>query len=108
VTTNALPLVIAPAITTALPMSVAGGGGSVTIDLAVAPPVLQEQSVSLLLGATQVAATPLTGASSNLNFVAPVAPGTYLARVEVDGIDSFIIDLTASPPAYLNKTITVT
>jgi len=108
VTTNALPLVIAPAITTVLPMSVAGGGGSVTINLAVAPPVLQEQSVALLLGATQVAATPLTGTSSNLNFVAPVAPGTYLARVEVDGIDSFIIDPTASPPAYLNKTITVT
>jgi hypothetical protein len=108
VTTNALPLVIAPAITTALPMSVAAGGGSVTINLAVAPPVLQEQSVSLLLGATQVAATPLTATSANLSFVAPVTPGTYLARVEVDGIDSFIIDMSASPPAYLNKTITVT
>jgi hypothetical protein len=100
--------VIAPAITTALPMSVAGAGGSVAINLSVAPPVLQEQSVSLLLGASQVAATPLAATSSNLSFVAPVGPGTYLARVQVDGIDSFILDLSASAPAYLNKTITVT
>jgi hypothetical protein len=108
VTTNALPLVIAPDITTALPITVAGGGGSVTIHLGCAPPVLQEQSVSLQLGSTQVAANALAGTTSNLTFVVPVGPGTYLARLQVDGIDSFIIDQTANPPAYLNKTITVT
>ena len=109
VATNALPLTIAPKITTALPASFASAGGKVTINLACAPPVLQEQSCSLILGGTEVAANALTTATaSNLTFVATVAKGTYLARLRVDGIDSFILNLAVTPPVFLNKTITVT
>jgi Pvc16 N-terminal domain len=109
VATNAMSLVIAPNITTALPASFASAGGTVTINLACAPPVLQEQSCSLILGGTEVAANALTAAaSSNLTFVATVPKGAYLARLRVDGIDSFILDFAAAPPVFLNKTITVT
>ena len=109
VATNALPLVIAPNITTALPASFASAGGTVTINLACAPPVLQEQSCSLILGGTGVAAQALTTAtSSNLTFSAGVPKGTYLARLRVDDIDSFILNLAVSPPVFLNTTITVT
>jgi hypothetical protein len=107
-TTNAVSLVIAPNITTALPMTVAGGGGTATVNLSCAPPVLQGQSVALSLGATQTTAQPFAGTVSNLTFVAAVGAGSYLARLRVDGIDSFIVDQTAVPPVYLNKTITVT
>lgn len=109
VATNAMPLVIAPNITTALPASFASGGGAVTINLACAPPVLREQSCSLILGGMEVAANALTAAtSSNLTFVASIPKGTYLARLRVDDIDSFILNLAATPAVFLNRTITVT
>jgi uncharacterized protein DUF4255 len=108
VTTNALSLIVAPTITTALPMSVPSIGGSVTVNLSCAPPVLQEQSVQLTLGTTQVQAQPLAATSSNLTFVAALGAGSYLTRLRVDGIDSFIVDRSANPPAYMNKIINVT
>ena len=102
VTTNALPLVIAPAITTVLPMSVAGAGGSVAINLSVAPPVLQEQSVSLLLGASQVAATPLAATSSNLSFIAPVGPG-HLPRARAGRWHRQLHPRSERPPARVSR-----
>ena len=108
VITNALSLIIAPTITTALPMTIASVGGSVTLNLTCAPPVLREQSVALTLGGAQVAAQPLTGTTTNLIFDATISPGTYLTRLRVDGIDSFIVNQSVDPPTYLNKTITVT
>jgi uncharacterized protein DUF4255 len=108
VTTNALSLIIAPTITTPLPMAVPSVGGTVTVNLACAPPVLQEQSVQLTLGATQVAAQQLTATTSNLTFVTNLGAGSYLARLRVDGVDSFIVDRSVDPPVYMNKTIMIT
>lgn len=108
VATNALPLVIAPAITTALPMSVARVAGQVTVKLNTSPPIRQEQSVFIVLGGTEVPVVPLTATTSSITAVTTVDPGTYLVRARVDGIDSFIVDRSKTPPTYLPKTLTVT
>jgi hypothetical protein len=55
----------------------------------------------LLLGDREIAAEPHDAPTDTLTFVVrAAAPGTYPARLRVDGVDSILIDYTASPPAF--------
>lgn len=89
VSSNSLPLAVAPQITSALPASVTGV--SFTLNPTCSPALLPRQQVSLILGSQEILAVPFqfTTNTPTFNF-ANVAPGTYLVRLRVDGIDSHI------------------
>ncbi|HEX6770277.1 MAG TPA: DUF4255 domain-containing protein [Candidatus Binatia bacterium] len=109
-TSNQLALLIGPAITTALPLNVArDGSGTATIVLDCQPQVRPGQSVSLILGALEVAAEPFTVATGTLTFVVLAAPvGAHLVRLRVDGIDSPLVNHAATPPVFFNQRVTIT
>ncbi len=99
---NGLPLAVAPRITSALPIRVAVGAGDPSVTLDVDPPVLPGQRVALILGSLEVPAPSPARPTSRLTFVLSGAkPGTYLARVRVEGIDSLpFVDPDAPVPAF--------
>lgn len=109
-TTNELTLALAPQITTALPASFArDGNGDATITLAVRPDVQPTQRVALILGDLEVTAQPKTNQTDTVSFVIrAAAPGTYLVRLRVDGVDSEVVNRAATPPEFFNHRVTVT
>ncbi len=106
--TNHLALVLAAELTD-LPKTVTrDGSGIASFSLACRPEVRPEQTVTLILGEQEVAPEPFFAASDTLNFVIPQAPaGEFLARLRVDGIDSPIVDRSATPPVFLDKRLTI-
>ncbi|GLH74132.1 hypothetical protein GETHLI_26340 [Geothrix limicola] len=98
-TTNQLPLMVAPVITSALPLSTAVGA---TLSLSCSPDVLPAQRVSLFVGDREVPAQPHPAQTSSLDFALPAdLSGTYFLRLRVDGIDSQLVqDYTAANPAF--------
>jgi hypothetical protein len=108
ISSNELPLAIAPVITTPLPMVVARVAGVATINLTSSVAVLLEQKVSLLIGDFEVGrvlpppppAPPPPPSTNTFQFIIrtpavgnfPVPTGVaLLARLRVDGVDSEII-----------------
>ena len=108
-TSNELAMALGPEITN-FPATVArDGAGTATITLSCQPEIRPGQRVSLLLGAAEAAAPPLATASSTVTFAVEHAPvGEHLVRLRVDGIDSPLIDLRATPPVFLDLRIKVT
>ena len=107
--TNQLPLALAPQPVLP-PFSASRNGNVVTLVLDMAPPVRPGQTVSLILGEQEIAAEPISVASTRLTFkitAAPAAGSSLLARLRVDGFESPIIDRTATPVAYLDRRITL-
>lgn len=108
-TTNQLPLVVAPEITTALPMNVARVAGTAVVTVDVRPQVRPGQAASLILGEREAPADAIAAPAGTLTFRFPdAAAGTFLARLRVDGIDSLVVDRSVTPPVYFNHRITVT
>lgn len=109
-TTNEFILALAPQITTALPASFArDGNGDATLTLAVRPDVQPTQRVALILGDLEVTAQPRTNQTDTVSFVIrAAAPGTYLVRLRVDGVDSEVVNRAATPPEFFNHRVTVT
>jgi hypothetical protein len=108
-TTNAVPLAIAPVITSNMPpppVHRARANATATITLQSKPDIRPGQRVSLLLGdqeiiASDPASDPAPAPNkSSFDVPASLAPGTYRARLRVDGVDSPIIDWTQTPPAF--------
>lgn len=114
--TNAWPLLIAPTITSALPMNVArvdvvNGLGDATINLTCRPDVQPGQRVSLALGDREVRAEPLMPPPNTLSFVAKqLSPGSFRVRLRVDGVDSHLLDWSdpAKPKFDESKKVTIT
>lgn len=108
-TTNRLPLVLAPTITTALPLAVTrDGAGDATIALGCAPQVQPDQAAVLILGSLETPAEPHAAPTGSLSFVVRDAPvGTHLARVRVDGVESIVVDRSSTPPAFLPLEVVV-
>jgi Pvc16 N-terminal domain len=103
ISSNSLPLAIAPRITSALPPSVKGA--SFTLNPTCTPAVLPRQQVSLIVGSQEVLAVPFQSNISTPVFdFSNVTPGTHLVRLRVDGIDSPV----SYTPAPGSPTIQVT
>jgi hypothetical protein len=106
VSTNSLPLAVAPKITSALPASVTGS--SFTLNPTCIPALLARQQVSLIVGSQESLAPPLvppqTTTSTPSFAFTNIAAGTYLVRLRVDGIDSPV----AYTPAPGTPTLKVT
>jgi hypothetical protein len=84
--TNSLPMGVAPAIVT---ISAALNASGVLVTVTCNPDVQALQSVSLALGSTAVPAQTFTPPAGSLTFQFPaLAPNSYLARLQVDGVDS--------------------
>src|ERR1700722_10521624 len=102
--TNTVTTAIA-AKTLATPKPSASVSGSETlITLSCDPQVLSTQSVFLVVGPNAIAAQPFTGSTAALSFQLPSAlgPGTYAARLQVDGVPTpAAASWTFTPPNTL-------
>jgi len=101
-TTNELPLTLAPEVTA--PTTVARGPApdqKAQITLTCSPEVRPAQRASLLWGDLETPARPHPTQTDTLVFEILHAPvGTRFFRLRIDGVDSFLIDLGADPPAF--------
>jgi hypothetical protein len=107
--TNDLALTLAPALT-ALPAQpvTRDGAGAVSFSIGFTPALRGGQIVRLVLGTSEFAPQPFAPGAVSLNFVIPHAPiGAHLVRLRIDGIDSPVIDPSATPPVFLNQRITI-
>ena len=105
--TNQLSLTIAPSIS-GLPMVVTRNAGTATFALSVTPAVRVGQTVTLILGTQEFLPQTFAAPVTTLNFVIPNAPvGNLLARLRIDGVESPVIDPSASPPTFLNQRIKI-
>lgn len=110
-TSNALPLALAPAITSFPPVAMARSGGNLlSLTIACEPTVRVGQRVSLLMDTREASPQPFTSDTAQVSFEfadAPPAGATPLLRLKVDGIESVAIDRGATPPAFFNHRITL-
>ncbi len=85
------------------------GNGSVQVDLAVSPRVRPGQTVQLCLGSVEVTGAVPADPDDPVRFVFPPLPtGGYRVRVRVDGVESILVDRSASPPTFVpGQTVTV-
>jgi hypothetical protein len=101
---NALPVALAPAITSFPPLSlVREPGNTLRIRIACTPAVRPGQQVALAMDGSEAPAQPFAGSSTSLEFRFPDAPpagGTPLLRLKVDGLESVVVDRTAKPPVF--------
>ncbi len=98
--TNALALVLAPT-PDAAGASVSTVGSTTTIDLPVTPEVRPEQSVSLVVGSREVPALPHPASTALLSFeLEDAEPGTWFVRLRVDGVESVLVNRSATPPEF--------
>jgi hypothetical protein len=97
--TNAQPLMVAPTITSALPLTATVGS---TLALSCSPEVLPSQRASLFVGDREVPAQVHAALTSSLHFTLPPdLAGSYFIRLRVDGIDSqLVLDYSAATPAF--------
>jgi hypothetical protein len=109
--TNDAPFSIAPAITSPLPAHLTASAGQGALTVTCRPTVRAGQQAVLLIGASPVAAAPVTADTASLTFtVGPIPARTYPLRLRVDGADSRLIaDRTATSPAFdPTQSVTVT
>ena len=99
VTTNELPLALAPRIVS---INASKAAGVVTLTVKCSPKVWQEQEVSLIVGDRAIVAEPITVAKTDtLTFKSSDLPsGAQWVRLRVEGTESILIDRTKTPPIF--------
>lgn len=112
---NVVAFILAPDITTPLPISVARGDNLI---LSVSPAIARNQRVALLLGdqviilPTPPFTDPPTTTSLSFSIPADFPTGTFLARLQVDGAESLLdVDETQGSPTfnqYIGPIISIT
>jgi uncharacterized protein DUF4255 len=103
--TNQLSLSIAPEVT--LPATAnLDADGNLTLMPNCKPELRPTQRVSLILGGREVIAKSFTAATATFVFNG-LPPGKYWVRLRVDGVDSRLIDYSASPPTFIGPQIQV-
>jgi hypothetical protein len=107
--TNVVAMLLAP--TLQLPPVVARDAVThrVTVTVGMSPQVRVEQDASLALDTATATAAPRTLPASQLAFdFDPLPDGPHWVRLRVDGVDSQLIDRSATPPQFLaGQTVTV-
>lgn len=102
-TTNALPFPLAPRILGITPSNpvIRDGAGNFTLTLTCSPQIRPEQRTALLFGDREILSQPHPASTDTLDFLVTGAePGYYYVRVRIDGIDSLLVDRSATPPAF--------
>jgi hypothetical protein len=100
--TNELPLLLAPRITAIAPNPAArDGAGNVALTITCNPQIGPGQRASLLLGDREIRAGARAAPTDTLSFsITGIAPGDYFLRLRVDGVDSLLIDKSATVPVF--------
>jgi len=110
-TSNELPLMLAPGITGTVGITAASppSAGAYVATVTCSPQVWPDQNASLLLGEWQFPADARQTKTGTLTFhLTGVTAGDYYVRLRVDGVDSLLIDYTASPPVFdASKKVTI-
>ena len=107
---NALPVAIAPAITSFTPTMSRSTANVLSIQLDCRPEVRPGQRASLLVDTREVPAAAHAASTAQLDFEmadAPPAGTRPLVRLRVDGIDSVAIDRTTRPPSFFDHRVTL-
>ncbi|MBP8138487.1 MAG: DUF4255 domain-containing protein [Alicycliphilus sp.] len=109
---NRLALTLAPRITNLPQTVVRADDDSATVTVNFTPELRSGQRVTLVLGNSEVLPLTTGATPTSLQFrVANATPGTYLARLRVDGIESPIVDMNPAPgdaPHFLPLTVSIT
>ena len=93
------PFDIAPVVTGGLPITVARVNGIATIDLQCDPPLVAGQEAGLIIGGRVIPGGQVGPAA--LSFAVPdLSVRDYFVRLRVDGVDSFLFDLSGPKPIY--------
>jgi hypothetical protein len=108
-TTNRLPMALAPRILAAPPPTAVSNTQGTLVTLHCDPQALPNQSVSLAMGSITVPAQTFDTATAVLTFqFSTLAPGHYLARLRVDGVDSPVaVNFAVNPPVFTGPFVTV-
>ena len=101
---NELAVALAPSISEA---KVTADGNAVTVELKCAPNVWKEQHATLVVGDREVVAEPITvEKTTSLTFKSSSFPsGPQWLRLRVDGVESILIDRTATPPSFHDQAL---
>ncbi|MET8136968.1 DUF4255 domain-containing protein [Streptomyces sp. NPDC005251] len=107
--TKALPVSIAPRITSSLPLPVERDArGTASVEVTCETSVHPDQRVELLVGELPVPAEQFDRATRTLRFrVADARPGRYALRLRVDGVDSPLLDANSAQPRFAADTAVV-
>jgi hypothetical protein len=101
---NAVPLAIAPQITSDLSAPVPRRQGTATIDLTCSPQVRADQRIALLLGSREIPAPARADSTNRLVFTISDAPaGEFWVRLRVDGVESQLVDRSTPVPEYIKS-----
>lgn len=99
VTSNAVPVALAPRLVSNAPLTVRlarNGPTSVTVNCS--PTVQPQQTIALIVGSHLVPAEPVAAATSQLSFgLQGFTAGTYLLRLRIDSVDSIPVVSPAAP-----------
>jgi hypothetical protein len=102
--TNGLAFGVAPAILSIPAPVISNTPAGTSITLNCTPQVQPQQTVSLAMGGASVPANPIPppppASTATLSFLFPtpgLAPGPYVARLQIDGVES-VVTWSASPP----------
>ena len=101
-TTNRLPLNLAPQLLSLDPQETAQR--TFTLTVTCFPRVSPESEVILLFGDRGMSVLPFSEPTDTLRFqIKQVHPGTYVVRLRVNGADSVPIDFSSRPPQFLER-----
>jgi hypothetical protein len=95
---------------TPTPPAVTNSAAETTVTLECDPDIQPSQSVSLLLGGSSTPAESFTAATSSLTFVFKpgLATGSYVARLQVDGVVGPVtLSVPPAPPAITGPSVNV-
>jgi hypothetical protein len=108
--TNGVPLAIAPKIGAGWPPGPLASGSGVKVTIPCTPYLRPGQQASLLIGGQEAPADPIATPTNSPSFTfATLMPSSQVpVRLRVDGIDSPIIDMTKQPPAFSGPSVQVT
>lgn len=107
--TRSVPMAVAPKILSSPAPKAVPNASGILVTVSCNPQVLPNQSVSLALGATVVPAQTYHASTAALSFQFPaLSPGSYLARLRVDGVDSPVaVNWSATPPSFAGPFVNV-
>jgi hypothetical protein len=101
-TTNRLPLLVAPTITSQLPMNVVRQDGRADLTLSFRPRLISKLDASVVVGSRIVPVHAIADNRRSATFrIENAVPGRFTLRLRVDGVDSRLVaDRTSIPPAF--------
>lgn len=98
---NLIPVLLAPRLDIGGSGAVRAPDGRVTVSLAFSPEIRPGQRATLYCGGREAPSAFIPGPTANLDFVfTGLAAGAQRLRLRIDGVDSRLVDRSATPPVF--------